>query len=80
MANNWKKNKNPYNPESQLYARLTRLLSGPIVNFQSQKPKYGRIDQFIDADKAKFRSASGQQFKKQTYDPDRKSTRLNSSH
>ena len=69
MANNWKKNKNPYNPESQLYARLTRLLSGPIVNFQSQKPKYGRIDQFIDADKAKFRSASGQQFKKQTYDP-----------
>ena len=43
MANNWKKNKNPYNPESQLYARLTRLLSGPIVNFQSQKPKYGKI-------------------------------------
>ena len=27
------------------------------------------FNQFIDADKAKFRSASGQQFKKQTYDP-----------
>jgi len=70
MANNWKNKKNnPYNPESALYRRLTRLLSGPIVNFQTQKPKYGRIDQFIDADKAAFKSASGQQFKKQTYDP-----------
>ena len=54
MANSWnKKNKNAfYNPESELYRRLTRLLSGPIVNFQIQKPKYGRIDQFIDASKA----------------------------
>jgi len=69
MANNWKKNKNLYNPESELYARLTRLLSGPIVNFQIQKPKYGRIDQFIDAEQKRFKSASGQQFKKQTYDP-----------
>lgn len=71
MANNWnnKSKKNPYNPESELYRRLTRLLSGPIVNFQTQKPKYGRIDQFIDASKSNFKSASGQQFKKQTYDP-----------
>lgn len=70
MANNWNKSKNnPYNPESELYRRLTRLLSGPIVNFQTQKPKYGRIDQFIDASKSNFKSASGQQFKKQTYDP-----------
>ena len=70
MANNWNKNKNgPYNPESELYRRLTKLLSGPIVNFQTQKPKYGRIDQFIDASKSTFKSASGQQFKKQTYDP-----------
>lgn len=71
MANNWnnKSKKNPYNPESELYRRLTRLLSGPIVNFQTQKPKYGRIDQFIDASKSGFKSASGQQFKKQTYDP-----------
>jgi hypothetical protein len=70
MANKWNKsNRNPYNPESELYRRLTRLLSGPIVNFQTQKPKYGRIDQFIDASKSTFKSASGQQFKKQTYDP-----------
>lgn len=71
MANNWNKNRknNPYNPESELYRRLTRLLSGPIVNFQTQRPKYGRIDQFIDASKATFKSSSGQQFKKQTYDP-----------
>ena len=71
MANNWNKSKknNPYNPESELYRRLTRLLSGPIVNFQTQRPKYGRIDQFIDASKSTFRSSSGQQFKKQTYDP-----------
>ena len=70
MANKWNKsNKNPYNPESDLYRRLTRLLSGPIVNFQTQKPKYGRIDQFIDASKSTFKSSSGQQFKKQTYDP-----------
>ena len=60
MANDWKNKKknNPYNPESELYRRLTRLLSGPIVNFQSQKPKYGRIDQFIDASKSNFKSAS----------------------
>lgn len=70
MANKWNKsNRNPYNPESELYRRLTRLLSGPIVNFQTQKPKYGRIDQFIDASKSTFKSVSGQQFKKQTYDP-----------
>jgi hypothetical protein len=61
---------NPYNTGSELYKRLTRLFSGPIVNYRhqqlrfttksaSQRNKYGN----------KFRSAHGQTFKKAQYNP-----------
>jgi len=65
MANN--NGKNPTrNPDSPLFKRLTRLFSGPIVNYRRQIP---RKDKRRDLDKYKFRSASGQQFKKTSYDP-----------
>ena len=57
---------NPRNSNSPLFRRLTRLLSGPIVNYRSQVPrKYRRRE----LDKFDFTSASGQQFKKTTYNP-----------
>jgi len=65
MAN--KNGQNPTrNPDSPLFKRLTRLFSGPIVNYRRQVP---RKDKRRHLDKYKFRSASGQQFKKTSYDP-----------
>jgi len=57
---------NTRNPQSTLFKRLTRLLSGPIVNYRAQTP---RKEKRRHLDKYKFRSASGKQFKKTTYDP-----------
>tara|TARA_Y100000034_G_scaffold133197_1_gene198043 strand:+ start:664 stop:2613 length:1950 start_codon:yes stop_codon:yes gene_type:complete len=54
------------NPQSTLFKRLTRLLSGPLVNFRVQSP---RKEKRYQLDKYKFRSASGKQFKKTSYDP-----------
>ena len=59
---------NPRNPESSLFKRLTRLFSGPIVNYRSQLPrqlKRSKLDDYA----RKFRSMSGQQFKKSAFDP-----------
>ena len=66
MANNRNENNNPRNPKSALYKRLTRLLSGPIVNYRQQTPRQLRRRQL---DKFRFKSASGQQFKKSEYNP-----------
>ena len=63
MANN---SNNTRNPQSTLFKRLTRLLSGPIVNYRAQNP---RKEKRRNLDKYKFRSASGKQFKKTAYDP-----------
>jgi hypothetical protein len=57
---------NPRNPRSKLFKRLTRLLSGPIVNYRAQAE---RDIARRKMDKFRFRSASGQQFKKTTYNP-----------
>ena len=57
---------NTRNPQSTLFKRLTRLLSGPIVNYRAQTP---RKEKRRHLDKYKFRSASGKQFKKTAYDP-----------
>ena len=59
MANRIKKN--PRNQESSLYKSLTRLLSGPVVNYRRQTP---RRERRRNLDKYKFKSATGQQFKK----------------
>ena len=64
MASNDKKN--PRNPQSRLFRQLTKLFSGPIVNYKSQRP---RKEKRRELDKYNFTSASGKQFKKTTYDP-----------
>ena len=65
MARN---DRNPANPESELFRRLTRLFSGPIVNYRTQtsyRLRRHQLDQF----NTRFRSASGQQFKRSSYYP-----------
>ena len=57
---------NPRNDESTLFKKLTRLLSGPIVNRRSQIYRSQRRQ---DLDKYRFKSASGQDFKKSAYNP-----------
>lgn len=63
MADN---KKNPRNPQSTLYRRLTKLLSAPIVNRRTQlQRRYRRADM----DKYNFQSAQGLDFKKTSYNP-----------
>ena len=58
--------KNPRNTSSQLYKVLTRLFSGPIVNYDSEQQKKFRRQQ-LDKYGTKFTSLSGKQFKKSSY-------------
>ena len=63
MADN---KKNPRNPQSNLYKRLTRLLSTPLINKRAQlQRRYRRADM----DKYNFNSAMGLDFKKTSYNP-----------
>ena len=62
------KKKNPNNPQSELYRRLTRLFSGPIVNWRTQMNRKIRRTA-LDKYATDFKSASGQQFKKNEYSP-----------
>jgi hypothetical protein len=63
MADN---KRNPKNNESALFKQLTRLLSGPLVNYRTQTSrKLSRVQ----LDKFKFQSASGLNFKKSSYNP-----------
>ena len=60
--------KNPKNPKSNLYKTLTRLFSGPIIDYRSQtirKYRRAQLDKFAKT----FKSLSGQQFKKASYNP-----------
>ena len=57
---------NPRNPKSDLFKKLTRLFSGPIVNYRTQTE---RDLSRRKMDKFQFRSVSGQQFKKTTHNP-----------
>ena len=59
-------NNNTRNPESSLFQKLTRLLSGPIVNRRTQTYRQQRRR---DLDKYKFRSAQGLNFKKSVHNP-----------
>ena len=65
---NPKQGKNPANRDSQLYKALTRLFSGPIINYRSESGRKIRR-QHLDKFSTRFKSASGQQFKKQSYNP-----------
>ena len=58
--------KNPRNSTSQLYKVLTRLFSGPIVNYEDQQQRKFRRYQ-LDKYSTKFTSLSGKQFKKSSY-------------
>ena len=58
--------RSPYNPNNNLFKRLTKLFSGPIVNRRQQNYKSERRRRL---DKYKFQSAQGQQFKKSSYNP-----------
>jgi hypothetical protein len=59
---------NPRNPSSALFKRLTRLFSGPIVNRRVQMYRQQRRRD-LDKYKNQFKSTSGLQFKKATYNP-----------
>jgi hypothetical protein len=59
---------NTRNPQSILFRRLTKLLSGPITQYRTQNShRLRRID--LDKFSSKFTSASGRDFKKTAYNP-----------
>jgi len=57
------KKNNTRNPASPLFKRLTRLLSGPIVNYRTQVARQERRND-LDKYRYRFRSLSGQEFKR----------------
>jgi hypothetical protein len=63
-----KNTRNTRNAGSQLFKSLTRLFSGPIINYRSQTGRKIRR-QHLDKFSSRFKSASGQQFKKSLYNP-----------
>jgi len=58
--------RSPYNKDNNLFKRLTKLFSGPIINRRQQNYKSERRRRL---DRYKFQSAQGQQFKKSSYNP-----------
>jgi hypothetical protein len=59
---------NPKNNQSNLFKKLTRLLSGPIVNYRTQTARRLKRRQ-LDTHAKRFTSASGKQFKRTDYNP-----------
>ena len=59
---------NPRNPTSDLYKKLTKLFSGPIVSRRTQLGRRIRKQQ-LDKYGHMFKSASGQEFKRAHYNP-----------
>ena len=57
------KDQNSRNPASPLFKRLTRLLSGPIINYRAQIARQERRGD-LDKYRYRFRSMSGQEFKR----------------
>ena len=55
--------KNTRNSDSRLFQRLTRIFSGPIVNYRTQNTRRLRRS-LLDKYASQFQSASGQQFKR----------------
>jgi len=68
MANKADQRNNPKNHTSPLFKRLTKLFSGPIVNFRAQKPTRERKFQ-LDKYASKFNSLGGLSYKKNVYNP-----------
>ena len=68
MAKGSKNKNNTRNPQSLLFRRLTRLLSGPLTQYRTQNNhRLRRID--LDKFSSRFTSASGKDFKKTAYNP-----------
>jgi len=63
-----KNGKNVRNPASPLFKRLTRLFSGPIVNYRAQNVNQNRRRD-LEKYSTNFQSMSGKQFKRMGYDP-----------
>ena len=60
--------KNPKNPDSNLYRRLTKLFSGPLINYRSQNTRQlrrRRLDKYANT----FKDVSGQKFERIGYNP-----------
>ena len=68
MAPKNKNTRNTRNTSSELFKSLTRLFSGPIINYRSQSGRKIRR-QHLDKYSSRFKTASGQQFKKSLYNP-----------
>ena len=60
--------KNVRNPASPLFKRLTRLFSGPIVNYRAQNVNQNKRRD-LEKYSTNFTSASGKQFKRMGYNP-----------
>ena len=58
-------NKSTVNSQNALFKALTRLFSGPIISYRSQSGRRIRR-QHLDKFSSRFKSASGQQFKRQS--------------
>jgi hypothetical protein len=61
-----KQDKNPREANSELFQRLTKLFSGPLVNYRTQSTRRLRRS-LMDKYASQFRSASGQQFKRSQF-------------
>ena len=68
MVDEVKNKKQTRNPDSPLFKKLTRLLSGPLITYRTQTARRLRRRQ-LDMYASRFKSASGQQFKKTEYNP-----------
>jgi len=62
------RNKNPKNPVSPLFKRLTRLFSGPIINYRSQTTRQLRRRK-LDKYARSFKDVAGQKFQRVGYNP-----------
>lgn len=59
---------NPKNPGSVLFKRLTRLFSGPIINYRTQTTRALRRRR-LDKYSSKFKDVAGQKFQRHSYNP-----------
>jgi len=63
-----KSTKNPKNPDSNLYRRLTKLFSGPLINYRSQNTRQLRRNR-LDKYATTFKDVAGQKFERIGYNP-----------
>jgi len=68
MADPTKNTKNPRNADSPLYKRLTKLFSGPLINYRSQNTRQLRRRR-LDKYSKTFKDVGGQKFERVGYSP-----------